>query len=202
MLGSHNTLTAYPCPWYLRPLNVFSKCQSKTLKEQVMAGARFFDLRIKVKPSGGYFVAHGLVKYECDGLLCAVSSLLMYADETGSDVYYRIMLEYNREPNQYEKILTEFKNLAQEARDFKYFSAKGNKPHFCGAYQKWDYECVVKPDDGCDLPITHKYSSCIGWKRFIHCIPYLYAKRHNKEFEETYKDVLSSDAAVLLLDYV
>lgn len=202
MLGSHNTLTCCPCPWYQWPLNVFSKCQSKTITEQLEAGVRFFDLRVKVRAGGEYAVSHGLVTYYSDGLLMATASLLDYTKGTGSDVYYRVMLEYNSEPKRHEEILSEFKDLVNGCRKFDYYRVPHKSPHFCGAYQKWDYACVIEPDDGCDLPITHRYSSCIGWKRFIHCIPYLYAKRRNAGFKEECKDILSSDNAVLLLDFV
>lgn len=68
MLGSHNSLTSYSCPWYLRVFNAFARCQSKTLEEQLKAGVQFFDLRIKMRADGSYCFAHGLMKYKAPAL--------------------------------------------------------------------------------------------------------------------------------------
>lgn len=200
MLGSHNTLTAYPCPWYLKPFGIFSKCQSKSVAGQLNSGVRFFDLRIKVRPDGGYCAAHGLMRYKTKGLLYLMEVLSDYAQRNSCDIYYRVMLEYNRKPKGCEKITSEFKDIVKELRCRGVFSGVHEPPRFCGAYQKWDYACVVEPEY--DLPLTHRYSSVLGWKRFIHCVPYLYAKMRNKKFREECKDILSSDNAVLLLDFV
>lgn len=194
MLGSHNSLTSYPCLWYLRPFNVFSKCQSKTIEEQLDAGVRFFDIRIKMKPDGSYCFAHGLAKYKCNSLMHILDVLEGYANLKDTEVYFRVMLEYNRKPKHYDVIKEALKNLITTVMSDRV------SPYFCGAYAKWDYEEIMSGN--IYLPITHKYSSCIGWKRFIHCIPYLYAKKHNKEFKEKYKDILSDGKQVLLLDFV
>lgn len=194
MLGSHNSLTAYPCPWRLKLFNVFSKCQSKDIDEQLAIGVRFFDIRIKMKPDGSYCFAHGLVKYKCKSLSCILDRLIDYSNGVEENVYFRVMLEYNKEPKHYDEIkqrLIELISSIMRGTDAIYF---------CGAYAKWSYEEIMSGN--IYLPITHKYSSCIGWKRFIHCVPYLYAKKRNKGFKEEYKDVLNSDNEVLLLDFV
>lgn len=191
MLGSHNSLTGYPCPWYLRPFNVFSKCQSKTIEGQFESGVRFFDIRIKMKPDGRYCFAHGLMKYKCRSLTHIIDTLHDCATDRKTDVFYRVLLEYGREPERYGEI----RRCLTDLLAYRPFS----NVRFCGAYAKWNCEETVRPD--AEVPITHKYSSCIGWKRFIHCVPCLYAKRHNKEFKEQYKDILDSDDKVLLLDF-
>lgn len=203
MLGSHNSITGYPCPWYLRVFNIFAKCQSKTIAEQLDAGVRFFDLRVKAKADGSCRFAHGIVSYHANGLYSAVYELMDYmAHHAGETVYYRVMLEYNSEPKRREEIVRAFREAVEFCKEQPLCSVLCPRPRFCGAYQKWDYGCVVAPDEGCGLPITHKYSSCIGWRRFIHCVPYLYARRRNKGFKERYKDTLASNGAVLLLDFI
>jgi len=194
MLGSHNSLTSYPCVWYLKPFNVFSKCQSKWLSEQLEAGVRYFDLRIKMKPNGEYCFAHGLASYRSPSLNFILMLLQSYSQRHDVDIYFRVMLEYNKKPKRSDEILTRFTSLASGLKNL------APKLYFCGAYQKWDYKEVVQGD--VHLNIAHKYSSVLGWKRFIHCIPYLYAKKHNNQFKEEFKEILDGENEVLMLDFV
>jgi len=173
---------------------VFSKCQGKTIEEQLEAGVRFFDIRIKMKPDGSYCFAHGLAKYECRSFTYILDLLNDCAKRKDVRVYFRVMLEYNKKPKHYDGIKEALRSLITTVMSCRV------SPYFCGAYAKWDYEEVMSGN--IYLPITHKYSSCIGWKRFIHCIPYLYAKRNNAKFKEEHKEILESDDEVLLLDFV
>lgn len=195
MLGSHNSMSGYPCPWYLKPFNVFAKCQSLTLAEQFQAGVRFFDIRLKVKPDGRYCVAHGLMRYKTHSYIDMLGELKRLAELHGADVHYRVMLEYNKKPHELDAVVWWFKRAVEAG------CAACGGLRFCGGYQKWNYALVVNADDGCDLPITHKYSSVLGWRRFVHCVPRIYAKKHNAEFKEEYKATLDAKDAVLLLDF-
>lgn len=195
MLGSHNSITSYPCVWYTKPFNIFAKCQSKTIEEQLKAGVRFFDFRIRMKADGSYCFAHGLVKYKVKSLTYIFDIISNFIKSNNTEVYFRVFLEYSKKPKEYELLikghLIELINSVMKGR---------NSIHFCGARAKWDYKEFMHGD--VYVPLTDKYSSCIGWKRFIHCIPYLYAKKRNKGFKEEYKDVLNSTDKVLLIDFV
>ena len=61
-IATHNSVTGERGRGILSLLVApFSKCQSKTLKEQYEAGCRYFDIRYKYSKSRGYYVcAHGL----------------------------------------------------------------------------------------------------------------------------------------------
>lgn len=198
MLGSHNSLSSYPCAWYIKPFNIFSKCQSKTLEEQLENGVRFFDIRIKMKPNGKYAIAHGLALYKTKDISSIMKILSDYGDKNEKIIFVRILLEYNKAPKDVNKIIIKLKELYYNMVPHLWVS-------MCGVYSKWDNKQIVAPESDNIIynpTITHKYSSCIGWKRFIYCIPYLYAKKHNKEFKKSYKDILDSETNVLLLDFV
>lgn len=61
-IATHNSFTGEKgCGLLSSLVAPFSKCQSKTLKEQHLNGCRLFDLRVKWDKSKGKFVAaHGL----------------------------------------------------------------------------------------------------------------------------------------------
>lgn len=86
MYASHNSLTAYSEKrWYMKILRPFSRCQKKSIDEQINAGVKFFDIRLRIK-NGKYVVCHGLVEYNINALTAI--RILEY-----SNVYYRIVLE-------------------------------------------------------------------------------------------------------------
>lgn len=94
MLGSHNSLTGYPCKWYLIPFNIFSKCQSGTIEQQLQKNVKFFDIRIKVKSDGSYYVSHGLARYITESYSSIIEKLRYYSEQDHNHLYYRVMLEY------------------------------------------------------------------------------------------------------------
>lgn len=192
MLGSHNTLTAYPCRWYMKIANIWSKCQEKQLTEQAEAGVRFFDIRVKLDKYDTLVYAHGIVQYDFNETIYHLLTYLSYlADEYKTTFYYRIVLEHNKCPKDWQY------HVKRVKEELDWCTKKDNLV-FTGAYSKWDEKCFLP---GNSLPITHKYSSVLGWKRFL-WIPWVYAKLHNKKFKKQYKDIIDSDNEVLMLDFV
>ena len=68
-LGTHNSATGGRLVWWLRPLawliNPTSKCQDKTIKEQLEDGVRLFNLQVAYDGKRWRF-SHGLALYEED----------------------------------------------------------------------------------------------------------------------------------------
>lgn len=65
-----------PEKWWMWLLRPFARCQSKTLAEQVKAGAQVFDLRIyRNRAWDTWEFAHGLVSFKTVDLLDAISLL-------------------------------------------------------------------------------------------------------------------------------
>lgn len=92
MIGTHNSATgekgADILSWFLTP---FARCQSKTISEQLDAGCRLFDIRIRRK-SNEWVVCHGL--WTCEKSLFDILNILntfsLYNEEK---VYVRITYE-------------------------------------------------------------------------------------------------------------
>lgn len=67
VLSSHNSLTGYkPKKWYLRIFNVFAKCQTKTIEEQIAAGIKMFDIRVRFNRNYDLVACHGICEYDVD----------------------------------------------------------------------------------------------------------------------------------------
>ena len=71
-LGTHNSATGGQLLWWLRPLawviNPTSKCQSKTIQEQLQDGVKVFNLQVAYV-GGKWRFSHGLALYKEDVML-------------------------------------------------------------------------------------------------------------------------------------
>lgn len=67
--GTHNSGTGGKLLWWLRPfawiINPTSKCQDKTIKEQLEDGVRFFNLQV-ARHNGRWRFSHGMALYKED----------------------------------------------------------------------------------------------------------------------------------------
>jgi hypothetical protein len=95
IIGTHNTMTYLePKKWWMKLLNKYAQCQSKTIEEQYEAGCRYFDLRIRFREEGMYF-AHGLIEYKSDKTPMDIFNWLLDKSNEGK-IYVRILLETMR----------------------------------------------------------------------------------------------------------
>lgn len=72
ILGTHNSSTGGKLLWWLKPLawliNPTSKCQDKTIQEQLIAGVKVFNLQVAYI-NGKWRFSHGLALYKEDVML-------------------------------------------------------------------------------------------------------------------------------------
>lgn len=198
MLGSHNTFSYLPLKnWWMYPFNFMAKCQSKTLGQQIDAGVRYIDIRIKVDKEGRLWLAHGLMTYkEKIGLL--MTGLEYFAIK--HNVTARVVVEYNHRPKNDGYIINKIIDYVENGL------MKSICPHvkFHQIMTKWD-EKVVKQylSSKKDIVLHHKYSSVLGKKRFW-TIPYFYAKKHNEEFKKSWSSIMDNNNTVdaLMLDFI
>ena len=195
MLGSHNSLTYLPCrKWWMYLINFAAKCQSKTLSEQFHDGVRYFDIRLKWDSrKETWIIARGLIEYKGNirRVLETLNSLSEFYNEK---LYVRFMLEYNKRPNDEATKIIKLRNFVRYAR------GEYSNIMYHLIETKWDEKVIERYSN--NIVLIHSYSSVLGWKRFF-LIPYLYAKRHNKENRKTFKNSLEDkDNKVLMLDFV
>ncbi|MCR5362445.1 MAG: hypothetical protein K6E73_10635 [Bacteroidales bacterium] len=93
--GTHNTMSYLPVrQWWLRPFMAWGRCQTKNLTEQLAAGVRYFDLRIKFAADGDACFGHGLLNYRHDDAPeDIIGALCRMAEQTHQTVHLRILLE-------------------------------------------------------------------------------------------------------------
>lgn len=193
MLGSHNSLSYLPCKrWWMYLINWAAKCQNKTLSEQFHDGVRYFDIRLKWDDKEGWVIAHGIIEYKGNirRVLETLDSLADYYDEK---LYVRFMLEYNKRPNDEATKIIKLRNFVRYSR------GEYSNIMYHLIETKWDEKVIDSYSN--NISLIH-YSSVLGRKRFF-CIPYWYAKFHNKENRKTFKNSLEDKAnRVLMLDFV
>ena len=185
ILGSHNSFTYLPpSRWWMWATAPWSRCQSKSLAEQIKAGVRFFDVRCKWNDRQGTFVvAHGL--YVTDE---SVENILNVLNGYGLDrvIHFRLILEYNRDPKSTD-IEKEFCNLVMRCR-------QGRCPnlHFHSAVLKWSWQYIYasKPL----TPLCDWYCSAREPKwRQLFITPWLWTKLHSDKPKDTKGRILLKD---------
>lgn len=184
IIGSHNSMSylrpKYPWGWLMLP---FARCQSKTIDEQLSAGARCFDLRISFDRDGMARFRHGWCRFADDETLTAVLERLQHH----GGIYVRLILE---EPLTLWNTLKQASGLKAtqkpDAANEYYFPrrcALYQKTYrgitFLGGYRKLDW--VQLHDFGTDGIPLHQHVSSMDpaapwWQRLF---PRLYARKHN-----------------------
>ena len=92
--GTHNSGTGGKLLWWLKPIawviNPTSKCQDKTIQEQLMDGVRLFNLRVAYV-NGKWRFSHGLALYKED-VLETIAMMKSFATER-KPIYFQLCLD-------------------------------------------------------------------------------------------------------------
>lgn len=183
-LASHNTMTYLPVKqWWLKPFAWMAKCQSKELYDQHKAGAIIYDFRVKpiIKfdelnmPYIEWQFGHGLITYKLDEKFHDVykvfSALDSYAFRTPTNVYGRILLEYNKRDAVIEEY---FKRLCN------YLETTMIDTKWCGGQTKADWSTIYNFKNSLPTIVEH-YSSMPSNPKWYGIWPWLYAKLTNNK---------------------
>ena len=102
IIGTHNSATSGRLVWWLRPfawlLHLTSRCQNRTIEEQLQDGVRLFNLQVCMY-NGEWYISHGLCIYEAK-LLDILDIFKKYKDEK---IIIQIYLDKNFFVKQDEK---------------------------------------------------------------------------------------------------
>lgn len=181
ILGSHNSMTYLPVKkWYLSPFKFIAKCQSKTIEEQYNSGVRLFDLRISYTKSMFPEFRHGLIAFKGN-----VYDTIKWLSERPEPVTVRLTLETSKEDTVQEFLFI---------KDCSDFVSKYPSITFINGRRKFDWKQLYKFEK--DPELVQMVSSMTGSK-YDDWWPWLYAKLHNIENLEKYKDV-----DYLMIDFI
>ena len=190
-LGSHNSWSfAKLKQWYV-PAFV-CRCQRLNIQEQYVRGVRLFDLRLRLHKNE-WFPAHGSARFNVD-----FYDDLRWLNEQG-DVYVRVLLEYNKIPKDFDKIVEQFKIVCS------FLEKSLSNIKFFGGEAKCTWNVVYKFRND-NVKIIDKYSSTTSLFKSgkLSIIddwwPWFYAKFHNKQ---NYKNFVESEQdGYLFIDFV
>lgn len=95
-LGTHNSATGGKLVWWLRPfawlLHPTSRCQDRTIEQQLKDGVRLFNLQVTMY-RGEWHFSHGLCIYE-EEIYSTLSKMLCYATAE-KPIYFQLYLDKN-----------------------------------------------------------------------------------------------------------
>ena len=192
--ASHNTFSyAEPLQWWLRPFAFVARCQNRTLTEQVEAGIRIFDLRIRQDKNGEWVIAHNAFIYTrgLDTIKRKLSWLDGKARDGGYIVYVRVLHEVRNSRQERQSSSVAFNSLCDwmqhEYRHIMFFGGQRT--------MDWRQDYVF-PTAG-DIDYIERHAS-VRWPKWLHWWPWLYAHLHNEEIEKEYQD----KPDVVFIDFV
>lgn len=209
IISSHNSFT------YLKPRNLLScigipigRCQTKNIIEQIKAGVRLLDIRVRFDNSGYMYLCHGYfeVKLEIPVIEINISDnkdknyvlsdkfkfpqfidwlLNIVTNNISKEeyFYFRLVLETSKENIIQELFFKNFceyfKNELEKRKLYPYY-------RILSCVRKFDWKQLVLPTDS--ISCMQHISSCPNYVESIKVrwyekfCPWLYAKRTNKQF--------------------
>lgn len=122
MKGTHNTMSFLPAKrLWMKLLTPWSKCQSKTVQEQLEDGVRYFDIRIRPYKKGKDFEPHFCHNHIDYGKANLKDSLNIINDFSKSlpdvNYYLRITLDVRKKPNNAAVMALWFKDYVNELKE-------------------------------------------------------------------------------------
>lgn len=192
-LGTHNSGTFSKLVWWQRPfgflLNLFSRCQTLSIQEQLEKNVRVFNLQVAFY-KGEWVFSHGLCIYK-EKLFDALEVMREYSEKHNCDIYYQLYLDKNFLIGQNE---TEFEILVNL---LKSYSEKNRVLMLTNLVEgKGKFECIRRID-------LEEHYWTLGWaklnkKNIFNFLPLL--KRHAKKYNKKYIEECNHE--YLMLDYI
>lgn len=192
-LGTHNSGTFSKLVWWQRPfsflLNLFSRCQSLSIQEQLEKNVRVFNLQVAFYKNEWVF-SHGLCIYK-EKLFDALEVMREYSEKHNCDIYYQLYLDKNFLIGQNE---TEFEILVNL---LKSYSEKNRVLMLTNLVEgKGKFECIRRID-------LEEHYWTLGWAKankqnWFNFLPLL--KRHAKKYNKKYIEECKHE--YLMLDYI
>lgn len=164
MIGSHNTMSYLSVEkWWMKPLNIFAKCQNKYLYSQYIHGARCYDIRVYLKDNLYWKFCHGIINYKS---LITIYDVIgeINSFDTKDEIYIRLVLEKGNSEDEFAKLCADLES-------------KYPKIKFFGGVRKRDWKELYHFKNN---PDVEQYISSMSGKWYWF-IPWIYAKLFNKK---------------------
>ncbi len=153
-----------PRHWWMRPFRAIARCQSRTLLEQLDAGAEAVDLRVCFDRKGVAQFAHGAMTFRCP---LTIEKVL---DRLPSCTVVRLILERKRHASD-ERQFIRLCRAVESAYPWLVFFGGYSKRPWCRLY-------TFKSEEKGDMPLTqHVGSMATDARWYERIIPTLYHRR-------------------------
>lgn len=191
MIGSHNSATYLKeKSWWMTILRPWTRCQTKTLREQYNSGIRYFDFRIKIFDTEfGYkaTICHNNVLYE-------KSLFEALCDIDHNDVYIRLILDYRKEPENAERLSELFKSIINFIHD--HYDLKIDNAITFWNWKEYIPSSFNIQEDHYSVDASHWYEWILG--------PFLFNKLKEKSYKKHFNELRNKEMKhiVLLKDFI
>ena len=192
MIGSHNSATYLKeKSWWMTILRPWTRCQTKTLREQYNSGIRYFDFRIKVFGDTEFGhrtnICHNNVLYK-ESLfesLCEIDY---------DDVYIRLILDYRKEPEDAERLSELFKSIINFIHD--HYDLKIDNAITFWNWKEYIPSSFNIQEEHYSVDASHWYEWILG--------PFLFNKLKEKTYKKHFKELQNKEMKhiVLLKDFI
>lgn len=185
-LGTHNSGTGGRLLWWLRPLawliNSTSKCQDKTISEQLEDGVRLFNLQV-TKYKGEWVFSHGLAIYN-EELYSTLSLMLTYASKD-KPIYFTLYLDDNlllgQPCEEFRQLVSELKKELKGELKMLYAWIEGSQEY---TYVTDDKALTTWEEKYWTLDWAKKHAK--SWLDWLP-LPRRHAKRYNAKYKSECK---------------
>lgn len=193
--GTHNSATGGKLVWWQRPLgwliNLTSKCQNRTIEEQLDDGVRLFNLQVTLY-NGVWHFSHGLAIYE-EELIPTLALMRWFATQE-KPIYIQLYLDDNFITGQKEE---EFCDLIRELQN----NFKGKPMHLTTVWIEGS-EAYFSLEIDFKVPYIEERYWTLSWAKknaenWIDHLPL--PKRHAKKYNAEYKR--NGKGEFLMLDF-
>lgn len=187
--GTHNSATGGKLLWWLRPIggiiNLTSKCQDKSIEQQLKDGVKLFNLQVSYI-GGKWRFTHGLAIYKED--VIETLSMIKACATKEEPIYIQLYLDKcfwcKQDVDEFEKLIEAIR-LTYCDDSFYILSS-------------WVEGTKYYPySDGKKISLEEHYWTIKCGKTWLDKIPL--PKRHAKKFNKEYKSNCKSD--YLMLDF-
>lgn len=193
ILGTHNSATGGKLLWWQKIfawiINPTSKCQDRTIQEQLSDGVKVFNLQV-AKVADKWRFTHGLAIYKED--LFDTLQLMKLNASVREPIYFQL---YNDRCFWSKRSIEEFMQLVN------YIKTNYCNSYFIMTVAWFEGSDIYKVTSNCNLQMEEHYWT-MGWaklyaKSWIDYIPL--PKRHAKKYNQKYKTECKKD--YLMLDF-
>lgn len=193
ILGTHNSGSSGKLVWWQRPfsflLNLTSRCQRKSIKQQLSDGVKLFNLQVAFY-NGEWHFSHGLCIYKeklIDSLIA-----MKAASTIKQPIYFQLYLDKSFFCKQQKERFQQLVNNIKEYLCSEYFVMLSAGVEGSNEFHYKAEKSIDKREHYWTLSWSKAFGKCI--LDFLP-LPLLHAKRYNK----TYKQECAS--RYLMLDF-